>query len=73
MEQVTVSSKGRIAIPKQVREALNLREGSKLSLEVLGQNIILSKGGAWKKLEGAGGDVMRTFATFPSRSLQLAL
>jgi len=53
MEQVTVSSKGQIAIPKQVREALNLAEGSKLNLEVRGHEIVLSKGDAWRELEGA--------------------
>jgi AbrB family looped-hinge helix DNA binding protein len=67
MEQVTVSSKGQIAIPKQIREALNLTEGSKLSLEVRGQEIVLSKGGAWKRLQGAGGDLMNTFATFKAK------
>ena len=56
MEKVTVSSKGQIAIPKQVREALNLAEGSKLNLEVRGHEIVLSKGEAWKELEGAARD-----------------
>jgi AbrB family looped-hinge helix DNA binding protein len=37
MEMITVSSKGRIAIPKHVRKALNLSEDSKLTLEVRGQ------------------------------------
>jgi AbrB family looped-hinge helix DNA binding protein len=64
MEQVTVSSKGQIAIPKQVREALNLTAGSRLTLEVRGQEIVLSKGGAWKKLQGAGDDLMTAFAAF---------
>ena len=67
MEKVTVSSKGQIAIPKQVREALNLREGSKLTLEVRGQEIVLSKGDAWRKLPGAAadvGDLMEKFAAF---------
>jgi AbrB family looped-hinge helix DNA binding protein len=67
MEKVTVSSKGQIAIPKQVREALNLTEGSKLTLEVRGQEIILSKGDAWKQLQGAAADVpdlMEKFAAF---------
>ena len=67
MEQVTVSSKGQIAIPKQIRDALNLHEGSKLSLQVRGQEIILSRGGAWKKLEGAGGDLMIEFAAFRTK------
>jgi AbrB family looped-hinge helix DNA binding protein len=67
MEKVTVSSKGQIAIPKQVREALNLTEGSKLTLEVRGQEIVLSKGDAWRKLQGAAADVpdlMEKFAAF---------
>jgi AbrB family looped-hinge helix DNA binding protein len=62
MDKVTVSSKGQIAIPKQVRDALNLAEGTKLTLEVRGQEIVLSKGADWKKLQGAGsikGDVKR--------------
>ena len=49
-----MSSKGQIAIPKQVREALNLTEGSKLTLEVRGQEIVLSKGAAWRKLKAGG-------------------
>jgi len=56
MEQITVSSKGQIAIPKAVRDALNLSEGAKLTLEVRGQEIVLSKEPAWKKLQGAAGD-----------------
>ena len=67
MEKVTVSSKGQIAIPKQVRDALNLTEGSKLTLEVRGQEIVLSKGDAWRKLKGAAadtGDLMEKFAAF---------
>jgi AbrB family looped-hinge helix DNA binding protein len=67
MEKVTVSSKGQIAIPKQVRDALNLTEGSKLTLEVRGQEIVLSKGDAWRKLKGAAADtpdLMENFAAF---------
>ena len=62
MEQVTVSSKGQIAIPKEVREALDLTKGSRLTLEIRGREIVLSKGAAWKTLQGAGGDLMRAFA-----------
>jgi AbrB family looped-hinge helix DNA binding protein len=64
MEQVTVSSKGQIAIPKSVRTALNLDEGTKLTLEVRGQTIVLLKEPAWKKLAGAGSgrDLMAAFA-----------
>ena len=64
MEQFIVSSKGQIAIPKQVREALNLTEGSRLTLEVRGREIVLSKGAAWRRLQGAGGDLMGAFAAF---------
>jgi AbrB family looped-hinge helix DNA binding protein len=64
MEQIRVSSKGQIAIPKQVRDALNIMEGSRLTLEIRGQNIVLSKEPAWRKLQGAGGDLMEAFAAF---------
>ena len=54
MESVTVSSKGQIAIPKPVRDALNLSEGNKLTIEVQGHKIVLAKEPAWKALEGSG-------------------
>ena len=64
MEKVTVSSKGQIAIPKNIREALNLSEGAILALEVKGQRIVLSKEPAWRKLQGSasGYDLMTLFA-----------
>jgi AbrB family looped-hinge helix DNA binding protein len=66
MEKVTVSSKGQIAIPKTVRDALNLSEGTRLTLDVRGQEIVLLKEPAWKKLQGAAADrdLMNTFAAF---------
>ena len=68
MEQVTVSSKGEIAIPKPVREALNLSEGTKLTLEVRGEAIVLSKEPVWRKLRGAAAapDLMSRFSQFKS-------
>jgi antitoxin PrlF len=57
MELVTVSSKGQIAIPKSIRDALNLSEGAKLNIEVRGHKIVLSKEPAWKRLAGAGAGV----------------
>jgi AbrB family looped-hinge helix DNA binding protein len=71
MEKVTVSSKGQIAIPKQVREALNLTEGSKLTLEVRGQEIVLSKGDAWKQLQGAARDIDIDLAAFKKAEREL--
>jgi AbrB family looped-hinge helix DNA binding protein len=64
MENVTVSSKGQIAIPKAIRDTLNLRDGTKLTLEVRGQEIVLSKEPAWKKLRGAaaGTDLVKAYA-----------
>ena len=66
MDRITVSSKGQIAIPKAVRDALNLSEGTKLTLAVRGQDIVLSKEPAWTKLRGAaaGLDLMSAFAAF---------
>ena len=66
MERVTLSSKGQIAIPKAVRDRLNLEEGTKLTLEVRGPEIVLSKEPAWRKLRGsgAGRNLMGTFVRF---------
>ena len=69
MEHVTVSSKGQIAIPKAVREALNLSAGTKLTVEVRGKEIVLSKESAWRKLQAAaeGRDLMSAFAAFKKK------
>ena len=66
MDRVTVSSKGQVAIPKAIRDALNLSEGVKLTLEIRGQEIVLSKEPAWKKLQGAaaGRNLISAFAAF---------
>ena len=48
-------------------DALNLAAGSKLTLEVRGQEIVLSKQAAWKKLYGAGGGLMEVFPDFKRR------
>ena len=71
MDKVTVSSKGQIAIPKQVREALNLSEGTKLTLEVRGQEIVLSKGDAWRQLQGAARGLDLDLAAFKKAEREL--
>ena len=71
MDRVTVSSKGQIAIPKQVRDALNLKEGTKLTLEVRGHEIVLSKGDAWRKLRGAGRGIEKDFLEFRKEEREL--
>ena len=64
-----MSSKGQIAIPKAVRDALNLSEGTKLTLDVRGQEIVLSKQPSWRKLQGAaaGRDLMTEFSAFKKK------
>ena len=59
-----MSSKGQIALPKLIREALNLSEGTRLTLDVRGSEIVLSREPGWKKLRGLGSDpdLMAVFA-----------
>jgi AbrB family looped-hinge helix DNA binding protein len=71
MEKVTVSSKGQIAIPKQVRDALNLTAGSKLTLDVRGQEIVLSKGDDWRNLRGAARGIKKDFLEFRKEEREL--
>lgn len=39
--EITISSKGQIVIPKDVRDALDLKAGEKLVLERVGRQLIL--------------------------------
>jgi AbrB family looped-hinge helix DNA binding protein len=73
MEQITISSKGQVAIPKGVRDALNLSEGTKLTLKVRGQEIILSKESPWKTLQGAaaGHNLVKKLAKFKKQERTL--
>ena len=71
MEKITVSSKGQVAIPKEVREALNLTAGSKLNLEVRGHEIVLSKGDAWRSLRGAARGMKKDFLEFRKEEREL--
>jgi AbrB family looped-hinge helix DNA binding protein len=43
MVKTTISSKGQIAIPKAIRESLNLTAGSEVSIEVRGQALVLKR------------------------------
>ena len=40
--QVKLTSKGQLVIPKPIRDALHLRAGDRLDVEVVGQKIVLS-------------------------------
>ena len=59
MEQVlaTVSTKGQLAIPKAVRERLNLQEGTQVLLTVDGDELRIRKADNWMDLRGLLADV----------------
>ena len=72
MKQVSVSSKGQVAIPKAVRQALSLGAGTRLTLDVRGSDIVLRKVPDWKQLRGAASpDLMKIFAAFKKRELPI--
>jgi AbrB family looped-hinge helix DNA binding protein len=41
--KTTISSKGQIAIPKAVRERLNLKPGTEISIDVQGEAMVLKR------------------------------
>ena len=43
MTKTTISSKGQIAIPKAVRERLNLKAGTEISIDVQGETLIMKR------------------------------
>jgi AbrB family looped-hinge helix DNA binding protein len=43
MTKVTISSKGHIAIPKAVRERLNLKAGAEISINVQGEALVMKR------------------------------
>lgn len=43
MTKATVSSKGQIAIPKAIRERLNLRPGTKVALDLQGEQLVMKR------------------------------
>lgn len=43
MTKATISSKGQIAIPKAVRERLNLKAGTQVSIDVQGESLVLKR------------------------------
>lgn len=56
MAVVTVSSKGQIAIPKAVREKLNLDAGTELEIDIHGATLVMrrvvSKFPPWQTMRG---------------------
>jgi AbrB family looped-hinge helix DNA binding protein len=43
MIKATISSRGQIAIPKAVREKLNLKEGTEISMDVQGEALVMKR------------------------------
>ena len=43
MIKATISSKGQIAIPKAVRERLNLKEGTQVMIDVKGESLVMKR------------------------------
>jgi AbrB family looped-hinge helix DNA binding protein len=43
MTKATISSKGQIAIPKAVRQRLNLKAGTEISIDVQGEKLVMTR------------------------------
>jgi AbrB family looped-hinge helix DNA binding protein len=56
MIKATISSKGQIAIPKAVRERLNLKAGMEISIDVQGEALVMKrlvrKFPDWRTMQG---------------------
>ncbi|MBI4278264.1 MAG: AbrB/MazE/SpoVT family DNA-binding domain-containing protein [Armatimonadetes bacterium] len=67
MAVVTLSSKGQIVIPRDIRRRLRLEEGAKVEIAVSGQTAVL------RPLRGKPADWRRWEGTFAKRGLLKAL
>ena len=77
MTKATVSSKGQIAIPKALRERLNLKPGTQLAIDVCGESLVLKRLVSgfpdWRTMEGmARGGESLTKALMEERAADLA-
>ncbi len=57
MAVATISAKGQIVLPKEIRKTLGLRKGDRLALEVDGERVVLSRlpvapKGDWRQWRG---------------------
>jgi AbrB family looped-hinge helix DNA binding protein len=43
MTKATISSKGQIAIPKKVRERLDLKPGTQVEIDIKGESLVMRK------------------------------
>ena len=56
MTTATISSKGQIAIPKAIRDRLNLKAGTELAIDVQGESLVMKRVVRefpdWRTMEG---------------------
>jgi AbrB family looped-hinge helix DNA binding protein len=69
-----VSTKGQLAIPKSVRDQLNIQEGTQVELTVDGDELRIRKANTWQELRGmlAESEVNATEASLEERRLDRA-
>ena len=76
MTKATISTKGQIAIPKAVRQRLNLQAGTQVSIDVQGEALVMKRlvpnHPDWRTMRGmAKGDSL-TKALVEDRAAELA-
>lgn len=77
MTKAFISSEGRIAIPSEIRDRLNLKPGAEMSIEVQGESIIVKRtvpyDPDWRTMEGmAPGEGRLTDALMEERAAKNA-
>ena len=77
MTKATISSKGQIAIPKRVRDRLNLKAGTQMLIDVQGEALIMKRMVSgfpdWRTMEGmARGGESLTKALIEERAAEQA-
>ncbi len=77
MTKATISSKGQIAIPQAVRERLNLKGGTEVSIDVQGEALVMKRlvrnFPDWRTMRGmAKGGESLTKALMEDRTTELA-
>jgi len=74
MLKARLSSRGQLALPKEVRDQLDLREGVSLTVRVEGDEVILRKArtGNWREWEGRfkGSDLLGDLARSRRKELK---
>ena len=56
MPRATISSKGQVVIPKEVRDRLNLKAGTEVNIEVHGESLVMKRSVSdlpdWRSMRG---------------------